>query len=401
MPPVIESLGYLTVQAAVIIFASICIGYILGSIKTRAKHSLEIERLNSTIKAQESKEKHFWRDKELMNKKLERYLYYFLRLPEAVKQINSNLAFEDLQKAIVRTTKELIDTDSIALYLHDSKSDTLRRVASYGPVNEEDSEIKVGSRIVGKAAHSGMIIAKNDIMAARDELSREALEMATPILFKNELIGAIGVGNIKVSHENERRFLAMIAELAGIAFKNCEFITVAKNEAISDSLTGLYNKGYFLDRAREIAKKAKSYDFPLSIFIFDIDNFKNYNDTNGHLQGDELLKELSDLVKKNTRSTNLVARYGGEEFVVLLQDTAKEEALTYAESIRKIVEAYPFQFRERQPLGCVSISGGVAAFPSDGETVYEVIKSADDALYASKSAGRNKITKYEHFPFAN
>ena len=142
-------------------------------------------------------------------------------------------------------------------------------------------------------------------------------------------------------------------------------------------------------------KKGLSAEQPaFSIFLFDIDNFKNYNDTNGHVDGDQLLKELANVLKENTNADDLVARYGGEEFIVLFRDIGKEHAMAYAEKIRKRIEAHPFEHREKQPLGCISISGGVAEYPADGRTVEDVIKHADGALYESKESGRNRIALY-------
>ncbi|NIT03413.1 diguanylate cyclase, partial [Candidatus Saccharibacteria bacterium] len=176
----------------------------------------------------------------------------------------------------------------------------------------------------------------------------------------------------------------MVGDLAGIALRNTEFLTAAKKEAITDPLTGLYNRRHFFDEAAEAVLKASSYEFPLSIFIFDIDNFKNYNDTNGHSEGDVLLKEMGGLLKKHTRSTNTVARYGGEEFIVLIRDCDKDQAMAYAENIRKLIESHPFNHREKQPLGFVSISGGVASYPADGKSIKEIVELADRALYRSK-----------------
>jgi diguanylate cyclase (GGDEF)-like protein len=96
----------------------------------------------------------------------------------------------------------------------------------------------------------------------------------------------------------------------------------------------------------------------------------------------------------------VIARYGGEEFIVLMPDTDKDGALKYAEKIRKIIENYPFRHREKQPLGYVSVSGGVAAFPFDASSIDAVIRRADEALYESKRSGRNMITKYEPFQFS-
>jgi diguanylate cyclase (GGDEF)-like protein len=120
----------------------------------------------------------------------------------------------------------------------------------------------------------------------------------------------------------------------------------------------------------------------------------------GHPEGDYLLKELSRILKENSREGDVTARYGGEEFIVLMPDTDKEGAVVYGEKIRKVIESYPFRHREKQPLGYLSVSGGVASFPFDGSSIEAAIRCADEALYESKRSGRNMITRYEPFQFS-
>ena len=253
----------------------------------------------------------------------------------------------------------------------------------------------MGKGLVGGAAETRMIFEKDQLDINSIERDDEKLELATPIIFQRELFGVLGIGKIKTKTENDKTFLAMIADLSAVAFKNCEYLGAAKEEAIKDALTGLYNKKFFLERGQELIEKSTNYDHVFSIFIFDIDNFKHYNDTNGHVQGDVLLAELGKLLQEKTRSTNVAARYGGEEFIVLLQNADKHKAEVYAEDIRKTIETHPFLYREMQPLGCVSISGGIAEFPLDGESIKELIDNADKSLYESKESGRNLIKLYK------
>ncbi|MBI3534500.1 MAG: GGDEF domain-containing protein [Deltaproteobacteria bacterium] len=129
------------------------------------------------------------------------------------------------------------------------------------------------------------------------------------------------------------------------------------------------------------------------ILIFcDVDNFKHYNDRNGHPAGDEVLKGVAEVLRTNPRNTDFAARYGGEEFVVLCPQTPLESALVLAERIRENIANKPFPFMEFQPLKKISISIGVATYPFDGKTSDEVLKSADEALYNSKTNGRNQVT---------
>jgi len=129
----------------------------------------------------------------------------------------------------------------------------------------------------------------------------------------------------------------------------------------------------------------------ISVILFDIDNFKNYNDTNGHNAGDALLIELSRLMHGSTRKEATLARYGGEEFIIMLPGISKKGAFAYAERLRIEISQYSFPHKEKQPLGFVSISGGIASFPEDGDSIDKVIQNADKALYRAKSEGKNRV----------
>jgi diguanylate cyclase (GGDEF)-like protein len=373
--------------SAVIAFSA----YFVGKKKTAA----EEKKLFHKIRLLESQKSGLNREISDLNQKLSRYVYFLMKIPEAVMQINSNLNFDSLVPSIIRMVKELIDTNEIEIYMFEKETQSLKLVAAFGTNRKKSIVVKFKEGVVGCAAEIGMIFTKDQLRMSKQSVYGEKLEKAIPMRFANRLIGVIGIGKIKMHTLNEERFLAMIADIAAIAFHNCEHMDVAKEEAIKDALTGLYNRRHFFEKAHEAIQKSKSYGFPLSVFIFDIDNFKHYNDTNGHPQGDALLKEMSSLLKKNIRSTNIIARYGGEEFIVLLQNTNKENAMRYAENIRRLVESHPFPHKEKQPFGYISLSGGVAEFPPDGKSIHEVIKHADEALYQSKKAGKNRNTQYE------
>jgi diguanylate cyclase (GGDEF)-like protein len=133
---------------------------------------------------------------------------------------------------------------------------------------------------------------------------------------------------------------------------------------------------------------------PLSVFIFDIDHFKKYNDTNGHLAGDEILKSVSQVIRENLRPGDLACRYGGEEFIVAMPGARGPEGYTAAERIRAAIESTTFPRGDTQPGGRVTISGGVAQFPMDGTNHTDLILHADQALYQAKAAGRNRTVQY-------
>lgn len=164
--------------------------------------------------------------------------------------------------------------------------------------------------------------------------------------------------------------------------------------AQTDPLTGLYNRRYFMEQLEFEMRRGQRTSHQCTVVMMDMDHFKHYNDTNGHTAGDELLQRLGALLESNTRGTDVVARYGGEEFIVLLLDTGPEEGFATAEKLRVVVEAEPMPHEEKQPLGKITVSVGVAFFPGDASDPRDLIERADQALYASKAAGRNRVTRY-------
>lgn len=161
--------------------------------------------------------------------------------------------------------------------------------------------------------------------------------------------------------------------------------------AIRDGLTGLYNHRYFQNALANELSRAARFKKPVCVLLFDIDNFKHYNDHNGHPEGDYLLKEMAKLLNANKRSIDLVARYGGEEFVMILVETNAEGGQVVAERIRAAIANHPFKHRETQPLKCVSVSMGLAEFPLHAADRQGLITAADQALYRAKEGGRNRV----------
>ena len=153
----------------------------------------------------------------------------------------------------------------------------------------------------------------------------------------------------------------------------------------TDALTGLLNRGTIMQRLQEELQRTHRYGHPLSIVLFDLDHFKQVNDTWGHLLGDEVLRRASYALLECSRETDLCGRYGGEEFLFVLPDTGLEQARVYAERIRAEIEKLAFAERDLH----VTISGGVVQ--CNGEDAAELIRKADLLLYRAKDNGRNRI----------
>jgi diguanylate cyclase (GGDEF)-like protein len=164
-----------------------------------------------------------------------------------------------------------------------------------------------------------------------------------------------------------------------------------KDVADKDWLTGLFNRRYLRSALDSEISRSLRQKHAFSLVLLDVDHFKIYNDTHGHLAGDEVLRGVAKILQNIGRSEHLCARYGGEEFVVLMPEATREGALAAAERIRIAVQEYPFEERETQPEGAVTVSLGVATFPEDGLDGDALIGRADAALYLAKEKGRNCV----------
>ena len=164
-----------------------------------------------------------------------------------------------------------------------------------------------------------------------------------------------------------------------------------KGMAERDWLTGLLNRRRLHSGLEEELARAERQGGEGSVIMLDVDHFKKYNDQHGHLAGDEVLRGVAKLLVDSAAADHVCARYGGEEVVLLLPGADRSTAMAQAEKIRHLVETFPFEGRETQPAGIISVSVGVASFPEGGATGDAVLGRADDALYRAKEKGRNRV----------
>lgn len=188
--------------------------------------------------------------------------------------------------------------------------------------------------------------------------------------------------------------LELVETLVGhtaLTIANAMMVEKVEQQAITDGLTGVFNRRYFNDRLDTELQRSLRYSHPVSLIIMDIDYFKKANDVLGHLGGDTVLKQLAALLKEKVRKVDIIARYGGEEFAIILPETPYDSALFVAEKIRAWIEEFPFTDQEKLPHKVITSSLGVATYPDHAGNLEALISSADEALYEAKQNGRNQV----------
>ncbi|MBI5638547.1 MAG: diguanylate cyclase [Nitrospinae bacterium] len=221
--------------------------------------------------------------------------------------------------------------------------------------------------------------------------------VAVPLKAEGKIVGILYVDDFRPRKFTARELslMGLLGALAASAVEKVLMLERAEEMAVTDELTKVYNHRYFVRTLLTELKRAERYGEPLGLCMIDVDHFKKFNDTHGHLKGNEVLIEIAKIMRIAMRETDIVARYGGEEFAVILPKTGKDHAMALANRLREAVEEGRFPGAELQPLGKLTVSIGIAAYPDDSATadsVSEIIELADQALYQSKSAGRNRVT---------
>ena len=226
-------------------------------------------------------------------------------------------------------------------------------------------------------------------------ISSEINFIGAPLEIDEKLWGAIMIENFSghIFSENDEKLLLLIVRAMEASMHwHTEYQNMYEN-AIKDGLTGLLNHKTFVDRAAQEIERARRFQHHLVFLMYDLDKFKRINDTLGHPYGDYVIRTTAKIIKDNVRSIDLVARYGGEEFAVILVNTNTEAALTVAQRIVDNIADYNFNLEDKEVD--MTISSGMSEYPSDSDSLSDLIQYADQGLYKTKEKGGNGVTIYQ------
>jgi len=210
-----------------------------------------------------------------------------------------------------------------------------------------------------------------------------------PLPYEQGIAGVYTVFQPEQKKQQAAETLQQFMSYIEIGYAKSALLQKITDMAIKDGLTGLHNVRFFREQFTKEMEMSKKDKKPISVLFFDVDNFKNYNDTNGHQLGDDVLKITAELLRDFFKPPLLPARYGGEEFIVLLPNTDLETAFGIGEQFRQYLREASFPKEELQPCGFLSVSIGVSEYPTHADEPKEIIECADESLYYVKDTGRN------------
>jgi diguanylate cyclase (GGDEF)-like protein len=312
---------------------------------------------------------------------------------------------ENTYTAILTNSKDLLLAERASLLIVDERANELVLKAGVGltaPVADV-ARIRIGEGVAGGVLETGRPLVVENIEttgihpAPAERQYKTNSFISYPIRFADRTIGILNVTD-KSSGEKYNDIDLSLLEIIGpqmaLALERAEWQERAKEfqlMSITDQLTGLLNRRYLQERMNEEVNRSRRYDYPMSFLMIDIDDFKSYNDLNGHQAGDHALQITAHCLKVALRAADVACRYGGEEFGILLPQTPLNEATVIAERMRQRVAETIYPHGHSQSLGRVTISIGISTFGKGVDTPERIIAAADRALYNAKSKGKNRI----------
>jgi diguanylate cyclase (GGDEF)-like protein len=380
-------------------------GFLLGRIPGRATLLTRVEQLESMAEQADRRSaehqrtsENMWERCQAAEEQVRGLQLSVVQIPEIAQRLSGVRDLREVPEHALDLVQEIFEP-SYAVFYRVNKGQLVavsRRGTSEFNVGHQ---LQPGEGIVGwtaikqlpvtpeDAQHESAVVKQRNLDRCMPE---QGFSLALPIVGGERTLGVILIGPATRTLPHAREIGRTIALITAITITSTMVLRREQLLAKTDGLTGLVNKTNIYQRLVELIT-AEDPPAQLSIFLLDIDNFKNYNDTNGHLPGDELLKQLGKLLADHSRQSEHVGRYGGEEFLLLMEHSSKREAMQAADRIRAVIADTPFEHRASQPGGAVTISGGVATWPEDAADVDSLLEAADNALYAAKNAGRNRV----------
>ncbi|MGH7427825.1 MAG: diguanylate cyclase [Candidatus Methylomirabilaceae bacterium] len=320
--------------------------------------------------------------------------------------ISSSLDIDAVYEVFAREVRQLIPYDRMGVVLPDEAGGGLRIVqlaadragtGERGSVWSESEGTGIAWVMSRRQPHVARDLAERRLFAEDEMLLKEGIRSSIrlPLIARGKVVGAIFLDSAAAGcyGERELELLVPLGEQLAIAIENTSLFQRINRLALTDELTGLFNRRHFYHQLGQEFKRARRYGRPLSLIMIDIDFLKRYNDQYGHLAGDQALRMLAAKLRETTRSVDILARYGGDEFGIILPETDLSRARVQGERIRTAMvgrSAGPGESGEHGKG--LTISLGVACLVPHMREIEDLVREADQALYRAKAAGGNQIS---------
>jgi diguanylate cyclase (GGDEF)-like protein len=308
------------------------------------------------------------------------------------------------ENVLIEQATELIgatlNPDNFGVFLVDQDKGVLRKHLTYRRIQAGNAEgggggtLQLGEGICGLVAERGQSWRISDVRlepAYKVINPRIRSELCVPIKVGERVIGVVNAESAQLDAftEAEEQLLETFAAQLATAIEKVRLFEEVQRLAITDSLTGLYNRRHFFELAGREYQRARRYKRPLTAVMLDLDHFKNVNDTHGHATGDQVLESLAMICKNELREIDILGRYGGEEFCVLLPESNLLDARKVATRLCQRIQETTFE-TDRTSVK-ITISLGIAELDSTCKDLDELLNRADVALYTAKQQGRNRV----------
>ncbi len=319
-------------------------------------------------------------------------------LHEASTTLSMTLSLDEILDHILNFTTQHLEAPHILILLAERETLSVKRISGF-PALAAETKIQFGKELSGLCAKEQQVIVMNHISAKKkasfSETRHEDIEsiLSFPLLSHGHVLGVLTIGKtLKDGFSEETvRMFTILSSLFAAFMQNSLLFEQTKTLSITDGLTNTYNHRYFQEYLTREVQRSERYKNPVSMAMIDIDNFKAVNDAYGHRQGDIILRNVADLLKRNYRDVDFIARYGGEEFAVVLPETDVLGAYVATERCRALIQKHKFRIMKKNAGLKITISCGVASCPKHASTKENFINVADAALYKAKEEGRNKV----------
>ncbi len=321
--------------------------------------------------------------------------------------ISTNIRSEEIYPAIHEATSELMETEFFSISLVNESEGLIEDVYMVDRgLPSQLSSRPLGQGLFGKVLQTGKSILFNTFEETmveetgaiiigdpeEDEISQSIL--VVPLKIGSRLVGVVSAQSYKphAYNDTDLELLELLGANAAIAIENARLFSEVQELAVTDPLTGLYNRRKLIELGEPEFNRSIRYERELSAVMVDCDYFKHVNDTYGHTVGDQVLRRLAEICTTTLRRSDILARYGGDEFMVIMPETGPAAALKAAERLRRNVSSAAFE-TNAGPL-TFSISVGVASLNKSCKSLDQLLERADFASYVSKDSGGNRVTRW-------